>query len=72
MSVRLTEDRIIIEVPSTAPAELYTSMTRDLLSAIQDAAAGGGGDYTQAMELALAMVADENTFAEHKPKRTKS
>ncbi len=70
MSVRVTNDRIIIEITSAEPAELYADLAGDLLTLLQEAADPERPVLHRlwnVLELTRAMVADEKTFSPHQP-----
>ncbi len=66
MSVKVTHDRIIIEIPSTEPTTLYADLSSDLLTLVQEASDPERPVLHRlwnVLELSRAMVADEKTFA---------
>ncbi len=69
MPVRVTNDRIIIEIPTLEPAEFYTDLSSNLLTFLQEVS-DPERPYTHrlcnVLELSRAMVADKKTFADIK------
>ena len=65
MPVRVTNDRIIIEIPAAQPAELYADLSHELVTLLQevsDPERAVTHNIWHVLELTRALVADAETF----------
>lgn len=65
MPVRVTKDRIIIEIPAAQPAELYADLSSELVTLLQevsDPERAIAHKVWNVLELTRALVADPETF----------
>lgn len=69
MPVRVTNDRIIIEIPATQPAELYADLSSELVTLLQEVSDPERAithNIWNVLELTRALVADPETFTSSK------
>ncbi len=69
MPVRVTNDRLIIEIPATQPAELYADLSGELVTLLQEVSDPERAithNIWNVLELTRALVADPDTFADSK------